>query len=91
MPSPIYPPLGPWGFDSSGAATPMYFSSAPFFTFGPYPNSASIPNTITGATDIPFVPLIFDYSNSTWADSMLSTAQLVSGIHSTKAMFGEYI
>lgn len=73
-------PFGPWGFNAGGAPQNMYFTDAPYFSFGPRPYTATVGNNSAGTTSIPFVPLIFDNSNSLWADSMLAAGQLSASL-----------
>lgn len=94
MPSPVSYPYGPWSSEN-GTPTRQYnpqytapdYQPATFFTFGPEPYAATVANCANGTTSIPFVPLIFDESHNSWADSMLSTAQLSASIRANSGMF----
>lgn len=73
-------PNGPWGFDATGTPANMFYSNAPYFTFGADPYAATVGNNASGTTSIPFVPLIFAEGPSLWADSMLSAGALSAGL-----------
>lgn len=80
MPSPIAPNYygvyGPWGFDNSGTPAPMNIYQAPYFSFGPYPSTATIANSPDGTIGMSYGSLLFDEAPNLWADSMLSAGVL---------------
>lgn len=72
-------PIGPWSFNN-GVPQHTFYSDATYFSFGGWPNTATVGNNASGTTSIPFVPLIFSEGPSLWADSMLSAGSLSAGL-----------
>lgn len=83
MPTPVsFPvPQGPWGFDpNSGAPVQQYFPDATFFSFGPYPSTGTVANSIDGVLNQGYVGMIFDDTGSLWPDCQLGAANTAMGI-----------